>query len=294
LTTAVLYAITYIYNSTSPVFQSVRRVRIQFFSDLHVDVAPIKPIVVRNDVDVVAVAGDVCQGTRNAFIALRRIVPERIPVVAIAGNHEFYRRAITDEIAAARENAAEFNIRFAENDVVVVGNGSVRFVACVLWTDYRVFGAASAGAAMEAARTGLNDHRVISWQKQPWSRFRPQEALLLHERSIRFLEDTLSAPFDGTTVVMTHHAPHFGSVDERFSNDLLTAAYVSDLSRFMTAPSDCEKSGKQLSKIAIWNHGHMHSSSDYLVNGTRVLANPHGYGVENPRFDPQLVVELGR
>jgi len=37
-------------------------VKIQFFSDLHVDVAPMKLIVVANDVDVVAVAGDVCQG----------------------------------------------------------------------------------------------------------------------------------------------------------------------------------------------------------------------------------------
>ena len=71
--------------------------KIQFFSDLHVDVAPIKPIVIPDDVDVVAVAGDVCQGVRNGFVALRKIVPEHIAIVMVAGNHEFYRHSWPDE-----------------------------------------------------------------------------------------------------------------------------------------------------------------------------------------------------
>lgn len=272
--------------------------KIQFFSDLHVDVHPIKPIVIRKDVDVVAVAGDVCEGTREAFVALRRIVPERIPIVAIAGNHEFYRRCLPDEIAAAREAAPDFNVLFADDDVVIVG-GAVRFLACTLWTDYRVFGAANAAPAMEAARRGMNDHRLISWSKRPWSRFRPQEALLLHERSLRFLETALRAPFGGATIVMSHHGPHFGSVAERFRTDLLTAAFVSDLSpRFMPDSPNGDLAGPASegvrAKIAIWNHGHVHNSSDYVVkNGTRILANPHGYGRENPHFDPELVVEIG-
>jgi hypothetical protein len=37
-----------------------------------------------------------------------------------------------------------------------------------------------------------------------------------------------------------------------------------------------------------------HSSSDYVL-GTkhRILANPHGYGPENPAFFPQLIIEIG-
>jgi predicted phosphodiesterase len=274
--------------------------KIQFFSDLHVDVAPIKPIVVAADVDVVAVAGDVCQGVRNGFIALRKIVPERIPIVMTAGNHEFYRRAWPEEIADGKASAASFNIHFLEDDVVIIRNAlapsrDIRFIGCSLWTNYRVFGDSNTAAAMDAAMRGLNDHRVITWQKQPWLRFRPAEALFLHERSRKFIEGELKKPVGAstTTVLLTHHAPHFGSVEKRFENDILTTAYASDLSDLfkMTATDAAETSS---CAIAIANHGHIHASCDYSVNGVRILANAHGYGPENPNFNSQLVVEVGK
>jgi hypothetical protein len=40
-------------------------------------------------------------------------------------------------------------------------------------------------------------------------------------------------------------------------------------------------------------HGHTHCSFDYRVGQTRVLCNPHGYGDENPDFNPSLIVEVG-
>lgn len=265
----------------------VRSVKVQFFSDLHVDVAIVKPIYVRDDVDLVVVAGDTCQGLQNAFAALRRIVPGHIPIVTIAGNHEFYRRSWTEEIAAGRSVAGRFGVTYLENDVALFADGALRVIGCTLWTDYRIFGDANATAAMNAARVGMNDHRVISWRKKPWARFRPEEALLQHETSKRFLRDTLSAPFAGKlTIAVTHHAPHFQSVrEERYKSDLLTAAYVSDRTDLMTTAD-----GRPV--IDIWNHGHIHSSCDYVVNGTRILSNPHGYGGENAAFAPELVVEL--
>lgn len=261
--------------------------RIQFFSDLHVDVAVVEPIDVRDDVDLVIVAGDTCQGLRNAFAALRRIVPGRIPIVMVAGNHEFYRRSWTEEVAAGRSVAHRFGVSYLENDVAMFADGALRVIGCTLWTDYRIFGDVNATAAMNAARLGMNDHRVISWRKKPWARFRPEEALLQHETSKRFLRKTLSAPFGGkVTILVTHHAPHFNSVrEERFRSDLLTAAYVSDMTDLMTI-----EGGRP--KIDIWNHGHIHSSCDYVVNGTRILANARGYSGENAAFASDLVVEF--
>ena len=45
---------------------------------------------------------------------------------------------------------------------------------------------------------------------------------------------------------------------------------------------------------ALWLHGHVHSSFDYMIGDTRVVCNPRGYvGNEvNPNFDPELVVEV--
>jgi Icc-related predicted phosphoesterase len=281
-------------------------VKLQVFSDLHCDVAPIKPIAIGEEVDAVLVAGDTCQGARHAFTSLRRLVSERVPIIMIAGNHEYYRRCIETEIAEAKAIAGDYNILFVNDDVALLG-GTTRIIGATLWTNYRVFGDANAAAAMATARRNLNDHRVISWTKNPWKRFRPEEALLLHERSKAFIVNALTntPPSVTSTVILTHHAPHFGSVAKGgpYESDILTAAYVSDLTDVLmidgaadgsTGAADATvKETSHAKWDRLWLHGHIHSSSDYVVGTTRILANPHGYGAENPSFNPQLIVEVG-
>jgi len=254
--------------------------RLQIFSDLHGDVAPIRPIVVAPGVDAVIVAGDTCEGAGEAFARLRQIVPMQTPIVMTMGNHEYYRRHLAGELSSARQSAPLYGIHLLENDVAILGGG--RFVGATLWTDYHLFGAVNAPLAMRAASDGLRDHKRIAWSKQPWQRFRPAEALLLHSRSRTFIAETLKTAHTGPTVVITHHAPHPGSLHRRYSDDLLSGAYVSDLSGLIAAGAP-----------DLWVHGHVHASFDYRVGSTRVVCNPHGYGRENPDFDPALIVEVG-
>jgi Icc-related predicted phosphoesterase len=256
--------------------------KIQIFSDLHVDVRPIKPITIRDGVDLVIVAGDTCEGALRAFEHLRRIVPMPIPIVMVLGNHEYYRRFLPDELALARSQAPAFHIHVVEGDSIVLGGGSIRCVGATLWTDYQVFGEANQTAVMSACAAGLNDHRLIGWQKQPWLRFRPQEAALLHHRSRAYISETLAVPFAGPTVVVSHHAVHWDSIHPRFRSDPVTGGFVSDLAALI-----------QAHQPALWVHGHVHSSSDYRIGQTRIVCNPHGYGDENPAFDGALVVEVG-
>jgi len=254
--------------------------RIQIFSDLHCDVYPIKPITIVPGVDLVIVAGDVCEGVLRAFEHLRRIVPIDIPIVMVLGNHEFYRRFIPDELALAFSHADAFNLRVLSDTAVELGG--VRFVGATLWTDYRIFGEANQTAVMNACAKGMNDHRLIGWQKRPWLRFRPQEAARLHHQSRAYLKDVLSKPFDGPSVMVTHTAVHRNSMLPRFATDPITGAFVSDLEDLLLTTSP-----------ALAVHGHVHNSCDYRVGQTRVLCNPHGYGTENPNFDGALVVEVG-
>jgi Icc-related predicted phosphoesterase len=253
--------------------------KLQVFSDLHLDVMPIKKITIADDIQAVIVAGDTCEGAVQAFEHLRRIVPMSIPILMVLGNHEYYRRFISDELALARSQATTFNLHLLECDAAVV-NG-VRFVGASLWTDYRIFGDANQMAAMNACAAGMNDHRLIGWQKKPWLRFRPQEAALLHHRSKSYLEATLSTGFDGATVVITHHAVHWNSILPKYRTDPVTAAFVSDMSATIEA-----------FRPRLWVHGHVHNSSDYRTGGTRVVCNPHGYGLENPDFDGAFTVEI--
>jgi Icc-related predicted phosphoesterase len=236
-------------------------VKLQIFSDLHVDVAEIKPITIAQDVDAVIVAGDVCEGVERAFRTLRAIVPEPIPILFVAGNHEFYRRFVREEIAVARALAASFNIRFLEQEQTELGG--VLFVGCTMWTDYCIFGECNQAAVMNACARGMNDHRLIGWQKKPWLRFRPQEAALLHHQSREFLSKALVSS-NRPTVAIVHHGVHENSIhpSHRAQPHLIV-------------------------------HGHVHHSFDYRVGRTRVICNPHGYGGENPTFDGALVVEVG-
>jgi Icc-related predicted phosphoesterase len=259
--------------------------KLQIFSDLHVGVAPVKKITIADEVDVVIVPGDTCEGVLHAFGHLRKIVPPHIPIVMTMGNHEFYRRFVSDELALARSHGPNFNIHVLENGTATLSgvgaSGSVRFLGATLWTDYRIFGEANQAAVMNACATTMNDHRLIGWQKRPWLRFRPQEAALLHQQSKAAMIETLAVPFAGPTVVVSHHAVHWNSIHPRFSSDPVTGAFVSDQSELI-----------EHFQPTLWVHGHVHNSSDYFIGTTRVLCNPHGYGNENPNFNGALVVEL--
>jgi len=90
-------------------------------------------------------------------------------------------------------------------------------------------------------------------------------------------------PFAGATVVVTHHAPHPGSLHARYKADLLSPAFISDLTAVI-------ESGRP----DLWVHGHTHHTFDYTVGPTRIVCNSRGYGEENHDFDRALVVEVGR
>jgi predicted phosphodiesterase len=287
-------------------------VKIQIFSDVHADVNKPKSIAIGPDVDVVAVAGDIMEGAKNSFETLRTIVPEVIPVVMTMGNHEYYHRFLGEELELAKAIAPNFNIRLLENTGTTVTSASgadkIRFYGASLWTDYRLFGDHNVGAAMHAARHGMNDHRLIGWKRRPWERFRPQEAALLHARSRAFFAEALATmpPGDASPVVfLHHHAPDFRSVAPRYASDILTASFASNMLVELIGETAAQKTSEAASDVDATDagggarqrpdlviHGHIHNSADYHVGRTRVICNPHGYGAENPGFNPCLVVEI--
>jgi predicted phosphodiesterase len=282
--------------------------KIQIFSDLHADVNKTKPIEIGADVDVVAVAGDIMEGAENSFVTLRTIVPEAIPIAMAMGNHEYYHRFFGEELEFAKTIAPNFNIRLLENSSTTVtstsGVDKIRFYGASLWTDYRLFGDHNVGAAMHAARYGMNDHRLIGWRREPWMRFRPQEAAMLHARSRAFFAEALATmpPDDASPVVfLNHHAPDFRSVAPRYASDILSAGFASNMLTELLGETAAQKPSEAASdvdatgarpRIDLVIHGHVHNSADYRVGCTRVICNPHGYGAENPGFNPCLVVEV--
>lgn len=106
-----------------------------------------------------------------------------------------------------------------------------------------------------------------------------------HQEQRAWLAAKLAEPFDGPTVVVTHHAPHRGSLAAKYADDWVSGAFVSELP-------------EEMFKVPVlWVHGHTHTSFDYQVSNCRVVANPRGYRrhpgkPENEAFDPAPVIEI--
>lgn len=263
--------------------------RLQLASDLHLEFLArtfpgVRTISSAHQADVLVLAGDVGNGA-NA-VELFRDWP--VPVIYVAGNHEGYGKSWPDVLEQCEQVAQGSSVRFLERGVVDFGG--VRILGCTLWTDYRLCAAAEQSQLMANASSRLNDHRLI--RNMDGSLFSPTDALREHEQARAWLAEELSTAYDGVTVVVTHHAPHPGSVHPRYAGDPLNAAFASDLSELMPGAH-------------LWLHGHVHDSFDYVVRGCRVIANPRGYArnvssvarmedlvFENPGFKEALVLDV--
>jgi hypothetical protein len=138
---------------------------------------------------------------------------------------------------------------------------------------------------MQEGQRFMRDFSQIREDDDSGAPFSPAGSAARFARHAAWLERRLAVPVDGPTVVITHHAPSPQSVHPRFAGSLLNACFVSDAERLIDG-----------SRTRLWIHGHTHDSFDYAANGARVVCNPRGYarnGVnENPRFDPDFVVEI--
>jgi predicted phosphodiesterase len=261
-------------------------VRFQVVSDLHLEMlnrfVGYRVIEPAPEADALILAGDIHSHTR----AFATFADWPVPVYYVHGNHEPYGAHYYGLVSQLHRTAAQSPIHYLERSVVQLAG--IRILGCCLWTDYMLGG--DAALAMREAERCMMDHRLIRvGNGQP---FLPRHALAQHKKSRAWLHEELAKPFEGKTIVVTHHGPHQNSVHPRYAADPLNAAFVSDLTPLV------EQAG-------LWIHGHVHDSFDYRVGHARVIANPRGYASnrlmagapadlrwENPAFNPALVIEV--
>ena len=273
--------------------------KLLILSDLHLEFGTFR--VPEVEVDAVILAGDVATSPAKAIRWAQR--PTNFgdtPIILVPGNHEFY-DGVMDTSLKDMHHAAGSNAHALDSGEVVL-NG-VRFLGTSLWTDFALAVETEAGPvsdpsrAMAYARWRMNDYKsirvaenvarsgVANSVKRRKRRLTPQDTAALHHVQRQWLADRLAEPFDGPTVVVTHHAPHRGSLLPKYARNWLSCAYVNELpDSFFEVP-------------ALWVHGHLHDSHDYRVGNTRVVCNPRGYAESYPpelnaAFQPALVIEI--
>jgi hypothetical protein len=257
--------------------------KIQLLSDLHLETETFEPEPAPG-AELLVLAGDIDAG----WSGYRRFAGWPVPVIAIAGNHEFDFREIDDAWPALRDECARSGIRLLECESVVIeaANGRrVRFVCTVRWSDFDLFGETLRPRVERAAAYFM---RLMAATKGG----QPFDAAAVRAEALacrRWLETALTEPARGrwdATVVVTHFGPSLKSADPRFGRQPSTASF-------------CNADDDLLPRADLWLHGHLHCRHDYTLERagqrpTRVVSQARGLASkgEAEGFDPAVVIEL--
>ena len=266
-------------------------------SDLHLEFAPFASAP-DLEFDVVILAGDIQSPAKRAVQWAADTFRGK-PVVYVLGNHEYYDGRLDTALAEARRAAEGSNVHVLDGDELVIDG--VRFLGATLWTDFELAiethegPVSDVGRAMRVATKLLNDYALIrtadesaepgTWRHQQGRKLQAADTLRIHQAQRAWLREKLSEPFAGPTVVVTHHAPHRGSLSARYADDWASGAFVTELpDAFFDVP-------------LLWVHGHTHQQFDYRARSCRIVCNPRGYTnwsgkIENNAFDPALVIDV--
>ena len=223
--------------------------KIQLLSDLHLETESFDPVPAAQ-AEVLVLAGDIDASWRG----YERFAGWPVPVLVVAGNHEFDGRDIGVAWPALREHCARLGLRLLERESCVlvdrVGR-RVRFTGTVRWCDFDLFGAAGRPRAMRAA--GYFQRLMRS---TIGGLVFDAEALRTESLACRgWLESELRQPSEGrwdATVAITHFAPSLCSADPRYGGQPSTASF-------------CNADDELLMLADAWLHGHLHLRHDYRV-----------------------------
>ena len=247
--------------------------KIYVLSDVHVEFEPFDPPVI--DADIVILAGDIHVKDKGLTWAQEKFSDK--PVIYVLGNHEYYGKALPRHLEKLKELAAGTNVQILENESVEIDG--VTFLCCTLWTDFELLG--DPRIAGYVATQVMTDYKKIR-VSPTYRKLRSIDTMGIHHKSINWLKGEVERRQNEKLVIVTHHAPSGISVPDHYRQDILSAAYASNL-------DDCVVS----SGAILWIHGHLHTQKDYLLGNTRVVCNPRGYPDEpNQEFVPDLVIEV--
>lgn len=123
----------------------------------------------------------------------------------------------------------------------------------------------------------MNDYKRIRIDDN-YRKLRPADVIKRNRTAFTWLTAELGKPFDGPTMVVTHHAP-VPEVMGHEHDGHLSAAYSNHWPQL-------------LAQADYWVFGHTHTAIDTHLHGCRVISNPKGYPGESTGFSPAFVIDL--
>lgn len=251
-------------------------------SDLHVDSTMYRLPSTPPDVDVLVIAGDVDDGHERSCAWLAdHAVSTGLPILYILDNQDYYGHDLHERCEQLYGKAGVILVHARRPTTEIAGT---RFIGLTLWTDYQIAG--DEASARSWARQNMPDMLSIDVGMR---RVNTRDLLEQHQYQRAILETELGRTYFGSTVVVTHHAPHKRSPRSVVQMDPSDGSFASDMTSVM-----------ERLEPAVWVHGHTHLSRDYYDEATRIVCNPRGpvlttkagRRIENSNFMEQLVLDI--
>ena len=257
--------------------------RLQVLSDLHLETESFDPQPLPG-AELLVLAGDI----DATWAGYRRFAGWPVPVLVVAGNHEFDGRELRQAWPALREHCASLGLRLLQRESLIftAADGQrVRVLGSTRWSDFDLFGAAQRARAMRASAYFMR-LMAATLDGQAFD----CEAVRAQGLDCRdWLEAELARTAQGAwdkTLVVTHFAPSLQSADPRYGAQPGTASF-------------CNADDDLIPRADLWLHGHLHCRHDYRVKragklAARVLCQARGRADkgETQGFDAFKSVEV--
>ncbi len=257
--------------------------KLQLLSDLHLETETFDPVPAPG-ADLLVLAGDI-DATWEGYA---RFAGWPVPVLVVAGNHEYDDRELRRVPDDLRALCARHGLQLLHRQATVVTSASglrVRVLGATRWSDFDLFGAAQRPRAERAAAYFL---RLMAATREG----RPLDAAGVRAEGLAcraWLEGELQRPAGrdwDRTLVITHFAPSLRSADPRYGKQPGTASF-------------CNADDDLLAQADLWLHGHLHCRHDYTVPRagrlpSRVVCQARGLAGkgEDQGFDAGKLIEL--
>ena len=251
--------------------------KVQYCSDLHLEFPENKEFLTSNPIqaigDILILAGDIVpfrvMEKHNDFFDY---VADNFEFTYwIPGNHEYYYSDASMRSDTFTENIRS-NIVLLNNQTVV--HQDVRFIFSTLWSKI-------SPAYQFQIERGMSDFHVIKYNEY---RFSVDRFNQLHSDCLGFIQEELNQPFQGKSIVVTHHAPTFVNYPEKHKGDILNEAFAVELYDLI-----------EQMQPDYWIYGHLHApSQDLNIGKTQLLTNQLGYVhiSEHIHYQNNLVIEV--